>query len=236
MWKAQEDRVFRPRRLMNLDPSRPILYLITRGATTETTTAESPEFRLIIEQVSAAVAAGIDLIQLREKRLPAWVLFELTRQAVALMRGTATRLFVNDRADIAAGAGAHGVHLTQQSIDAATIRRTFGDNLLIGASTHSVEEARTARTGGADFIVFGPVFETASKHEYGAPVGVEELSKVTRELVDFPLLALGGIMLDNFALCLNAGARGVAGISLFSQPQNLKSIAARIKNASGSSD
>jgi thiamine-phosphate pyrophosphorylase len=215
---------------MNLDPSRPILYLITRGATTETTTPNSLEFKQIIEQVSAAAHGGIDLIQLREKRLSAGVLFELTRRAVALTRDTASRLFVNDRADIAAGAGADGVHLTQQSIDTATIRRTFGDDFVIGASTHSVEEARTARTGGADFIVFGPVFETASKREYGAPVGVRKLSQVTRELADFPVLALGGITMHNFALCLNAGARGVAGISLFSQPQNLQSIAARIKN------
>jgi thiamine-phosphate pyrophosphorylase len=214
---------------MKLDLSKAILCLITPGATTESTTVDNPEFKQIIEQVSAAVAAGIDLVQLREKRLSARVLFELTRQTVALTRGTATRLLVNDRADIAAGAGADGVHLTTRSIDAATIRRTFGNKFVIGASTHSVEEARTARTDGADFIVFGPVFETASKREYGAPVGVEELSNVTQELADFPVLALGGVTMDNFALCLNAGARGVAGISLFRQPQTFKSIAAQFK-------
>ncbi len=215
---------------MNLDPSRPILYLITRGATTETTTPKSLEFQQIIEQVSAAADRGIGLIQLREKRLTARMLFELTQRAVAITRGTATRLLVNDRADIAAGAGADGVHLTAQSIDVASIRHTFGNNFMIGASTHSAEEARAARTGGANFIVFGPVFETVSKREYGAPVGIEKLSHVTRELADFPVLALGGITMDNFGLCLNAGARGVAGISLFSKPQNLESIAARIKN------
>jgi len=215
---------------MNLDPSRPILYLITRGATTETTTPKSLEFEQIIEQVSAAADRGIDLIQIREKRLSACVLFELTQRVVALTRGTATRLLVNDRADIAAGTGADGVHLSVQSIDAASIRHTFGNDFMIGASTHSLDEARAARTGSADFIVFGPVFETASKREYGAPVGVEELSRVTRELADLPVLALGGITMDNFGLCLNGGARGVAGISLFSQPQNLGSIAARIKN------
>jgi thiamine-phosphate pyrophosphorylase len=215
---------------MKLDLSKAILYLITRGATTESTTAGSPEFKQIIEQVLAAVTAGIDLVQLREKRLSGRVLFELTQQTAALTRGTPTRVLVNDRADIAAGAGADGVHLTTRSIEAATIRRTFGNNFVIGASTHSVAEARTARTGGADFIVYGPVFETASKREYGMPVGVKELSNVTRALADFPVFALGGVTMDNFALCLNAGARGVAGISLFGQSQNLKSIAARIKN------
>jgi thiamine-phosphate pyrophosphorylase len=214
---------------MKLDLSKPILYLITRGATTEATTAHRPEFTQIIEHVSAAVAAGIDLVQLREKRLPARVMFELTRQVVSLTRGSATRVLINDRADIAAAAGADGVHLTAQSIDAATIRRTFGSELLIGVSTHSVDEAKTAKQAGADFVVFGPVFDTASKREYGAPVGVETLSVVIDELGDFPLLALGGITIDNLPGCLDAGARGIAGISLFSQPQELKSRAAKIK-------
>jgi len=214
---------------MKLDPSKPILYLITRGATTEATTPDSPEFRKILEQVSAAAAAGIDLIQLREKRLSARVLFELARKAMSVTRGTATRVLVNDRADIAAGAGAHGVHLSTLSIDAARIRRTFGSEFLIGVSTHSVAEARMARDADADFIVFGPVFDTSSKREYGTPVGVDELSCVASELPSFPVLALGGITMDNFAFCLNAGAGGIAGISLFSQPHDLKSSAVQIK-------
>lgn len=215
---------------MKADPSKPILYLITRGATTEATTADSPEFKRIIEQVSLAVSASFDAVQLREKRLSARVLFDLTCEAARLTRGTGTCLLVNDRADIAAGAGANGVHLTTQSMDAAIIRRTFGNDFVIGASTHSVGEARMAQRAGADFIVFGPVFETASKREYGAPLGVEKLSDVASDLADFPVLALGGVTMENFALCMNAGARGVAGISLFSQLQNLKNIAARIKN------
>jgi len=215
---------------MKLDPSKPILYLITRGATTEATRVDSPEFNQIIECVSVAVAAEIDLIQLREKRLSARVLFELTRQAFALTRGTATRLVVNDRSDIAAAAGADGVHLASVSIDAARIRRTFGTEFLVGVSTHSVAEARTAKDAGADFIVFGPVFDTSSKRGYGSPAGVTGLSGVTRELTDFPVLALGGITMENFTRCLSAGARGIAGISLFSQPHELKTIAAQIKN------
>ena len=220
---------------MKLDPSRPILYLITRGETTKTTTAAGQEFKDIIEQVSTAVVAGIDLIQLREKRLPARVLFELTRQSAALTRDTATRLLVNDRADIAAGAGADGVHLTGQSIDASNIRRTFGDNFVIGVSTHSFEEARAAKQVGANFAVFGPVFDTASKRHYGTPIGVKELSHVTRKLGEFPVLALGGLTIDNFDLCLNAGASGVAGISLFGKSHELKQIVARIKSG-GSGD
>jgi thiamine-phosphate pyrophosphorylase len=199
---------------MKLDLLKPILYLITRGATSDTTTAESREFQEILKLVSAASAAGIDLIQIREKKLNARVLSELTERAVALTAGTPTRILVNDRADIAVGTGA-GVHLTTQSLNAGTVRRTFGDDLLIGASTHSIDEARAARDHGADFVVFGPIFETGSKVQYGEPVGLEPLSKAAGELTPFPLLALGGISIENAVNCLRAGASGVAGISLF---------------------
>jgi thiamine-phosphate pyrophosphorylase len=208
---------------MKLDLSTPILYLITRGETAETTTAESSAFLKILNQVSAAVAAGIDLIQIREKKLSARALFELTERAVELTAGKRTRIIVNDRADIAAGTGAAGVHLTTRSIDAATIRKTFGEDFLIGASTHSLDEARAARDGGADFAVFGPIFETTSKPEYGPPLGLEALTEAARELAPFPLLALGGISVENAHECLRAGASGIAGISLFADPVKLKS-------------
>ena len=107
---------------MPLNLSRPILYLITRGATIEDTTPEAPEFARILDQISVAVAAEIDLVQIREKQLTARVLFELVERASELTRGTNTRLLVNDRADVAVGAGADGVHLTTQSLDSGTIR------------------------------------------------------------------------------------------------------------------
>lgn len=214
---------------MTLDLSKPILYLITPGASTEQTTPDSPESKQILEQVSAGVAAGIDLIQLREKRLTARVLFELTRQAAAITSGTATRLLVNDRADIAAGAGADGVHLTTQSIDPRTIRKTFGNNFLIGVSTHSLVEARAAKEGGADFILFGPVFATASKENYGPPVGIEELARVAREVRPLSVLALGGVNSENAADCLRAGASGIAGISLFEQPEQFGELVAKLR-------
>ena len=203
---------------MKFATSKPILYLITPGATAETTTADSPEFRKILEQIFAAIAAGIDLIQIREKRLPTRVLFELAERAVALSRGTQSRILINDRADIAAGAGAEGVHLTTRSIAAATIRKTFGRHFLIGASTHSREEATAARDGGADFAVFGPIFETTSKINYGPPAGLNALAEAARELSPFPLLALGGVSIENAQECVRAGASGIAGISLFADP------------------
>src|SRR5215831_402536 len=114
MWKARHSlrRAFR----MQFNPSKPILYLITRGTTTEQTTRDSPEFASTLNQISAAVAAGVDLIQIREKQLTTRVLVELVTAAAELTRGAKTRLLVNDRADVAAGAGAAGVHLTARSL------------------------------------------------------------------------------------------------------------------------
>lgn len=218
---------------MSLNLSKPILYLITRGATTEATTPGSPECTQILNQVAAAVAAGIDLIQIREKQLTARVLFELVSEAGKITRSAKTRLLVNDRADIAADAGADGVHLTTQSLDAGTIRKTFGEKFLIGASTHSLAEASAAQTQGADFVVFGPVFQTESKLQFGSPRGLDELAQVVRALAGLPVLALGGVSMINAADCLAAGARGIAGISLFNKPENFSSLFATIREAGG---
>ncbi len=213
--------------LKNLSP--PILYLITRGATTETTSPTSPEFQNILLQVRAAVAAQIDLIQIREKRLTARVLFELAERAVEITRKSSTRILINDRADIAAGAGAHGVHLTTQSLDVAVIRNSFDREFLIGASTHSWEEAEQAYEQGADFIVLGPILPTLSKEKYGAPLGLEKFSAVCGNLGGFPVLALGGVSQISAEQCFEAGASGVAGISLFSDPSDLQTVAAAIR-------
>ena len=214
-----------------LNLSKPILYLITRGATDETTTAESAEFHQVLWHLSAAVSAGIQLIQIREKKLTTRVLLELVSRAVRITQGTATRVLVNDRADVAAGAGADGLHLTTQSLEAAVVRKAFGDRLLIGASTHSAEEAQQAMNGGANFIVFGPVFETPAKMKYGPPVGLQALSELASKIKPFPILALGGITIANAAECLRAGASGIAGISLFAEPQSLSNVATVIREA-----
>ncbi|MDX6613717.1 MAG: thiamine-phosphate pyrophosphorylase [Blastocatellia bacterium] len=189
----------------------------------------SKEFQDILTLVSAAVAAGIDLIQLREKQLTSRTLYELTAAAAEITHESATALLVNDRADIARGAGADGVHLTSNSIDAAVIRRTFGDDLLIGVSTHSQAEVERARDAKADFAVFGPVFETGSKMQYGHPVGIKGLGEATIAGSPFPVMALGGISTANAAECLRAGAAGVAGISLFAEPSSLQSTVAAIR-------
>jgi thiamine-phosphate pyrophosphorylase len=133
-------------------------------------------------------------------------------------------LLVNDRSDIARAAGADGVHLTAQSLPVAVVRKTCGAEFLIGVSTHSLAEAQAARDAGADFVVFGPVFETESKRAYGAPQGPEKLREVTRALGEFPVVAIGGITLENFSECFEAGARGVAAIRMLNTAENMDRI------------
>ena len=178
----------------------------------------------------AAVVARIDLVQIREKNLTGRVLYQLATSAAGITKGSATKLLINDRSDIAAAAGADGVHLTTSSLPTAVVRQSFGDGLLIGVSTHSIEEARRARQGGADFAVFGPVFDTASKKEFGEPPELTGLARVCSELSPFPVLALGGVRIGNVAECIRAGARGVAAIRMLQQPAQLTDIADEIRS------
>lgn len=185
----------------------------------------------MLQLIRAAVAAQVDLIQIREKNLNASVLYELAARAADLTRKNSTSLLINDRSDLAAAAGADGVHLTTSSLPPDVVRRTFGERFLIGASTHSAEEAISARRDGADFVVFGPVFETASKREYGEAVGLARLTEVSTALSPFPVLALGGVTTANVADCLQAGAQGVAGISMFAEPEKLSDVVEQIRRA-----
>lgn len=162
------------------------------------------------------------MIQIRERDLSA-------RQLCSVIASAArrTNILVNDRADVAASSDA-GVHLTTRSMPVEVVRAAFGSQILIGASTHTIDEVETANVGGADFVVFGPVFETPSKREYGAPVGLDALKHVaTRSRI--PVLALGGVNLSNYKRALDAGAAGVAGISMFIEAMNLANLVAEIK-------
>jgi thiamine-phosphate pyrophosphorylase len=156
-------------------------------------------------------------------------LYELAANAAGITRGSATRLLVNDRSDVAAAAGADGVHLTTSSLHADVVRGAFGDEFLIGVSTHSLAEADLARRGGADFVVFGPVFETASKKEYGSAQGLANLARVSSELAPLPVLALGGVTTSNVADCIQASARGVAAIRMFDEPERLGEVVNAIR-------
>lgn len=170
------------------------------------------------------------MVQIRERDLSARDLYCLTKTVTELLRGRGTQVLVNDRADIAAGTGA-GVHLTTRSLTAEVVRAAFGPDILIGVSTHNQEEAEAAKRGGADFIVFGPVFHTPGKAEYGEPVGPEALRRVSASS-GMPVIALGGINPTNVHDALQAGAAGIAGISMFirsADSQDLSEMVATIK-------
>jgi thiamine-phosphate pyrophosphorylase len=210
---------------------RKLIYLITNGQTTTETTPATEEFARLLQLAQAAVDANIDLLQIRERSLSAGVLYALTAAIAKLTRGSNTKLLVNDRADIAATAGADGVHLASSSLPAHVVRKAFGDEFLIGVSTHSVADALVARTEGADFAVFGPVFSTPSKVKYGEPQGLKQLEAVTSALGDFPVLALGGINIERVEDCISAGAQGVAGIRMLNDPSQLERTVDQIRES-----
>jgi thiamine-phosphate pyrophosphorylase len=164
----------------------------------------------LLESIARNIASGVDWVQIREKDLAARELFDLVRRAVAL----AGKILVNTRLDVAIAAGAAGVHLPAGSVAPRDWRPITPAGFLIGVSCHSLDDVTRAQEEGADYVVFGPVFAPLSKTSDLAPWGLKELQRVSRA-VRIPVLALGGITIENEAACVEAGAAGVAGISLF---------------------
>ena len=189
-----------------------------------------------LDVAARAALDGVDMIQIRAKELSGRRLSELVRSVVALRplpygRGsevllnrdrkgtvvepttkTHTKILVNTRTDIALACGAHGVHLPAGSIAPAKIRQTVPDGFLIGVSCHTIAELQAAQSEGADFAVFGPIFPSVTKS--GNPIGIEALRQAAAA-VHLPIYALGGVKKENAPLCIQAGAAGIAGISLF---------------------
>jgi thiamine-phosphate pyrophosphorylase len=182
--------------------------------------------------IRRAAAAGAGWIQIREKDLDSRSLVELARFAVGETRENSVRVLVNDRLDVALAANAAGVHLGENSLPLEAVtewRRSTGRlDFLIGASCHSLESARAAERCGADYIFFGPVFATPSKAAFGAPQGTERLREVCAS-VGIPVLAIGGVNVENARECLAAGAAGIAAIRLFQDVKDTDELAARLR-------
>jgi thiamine-phosphate pyrophosphorylase len=208
-------------------PSPILIYLITGGETTAKNFAR--QFRKTLKLIERAVKAEISLVQIREKRLSARLVFRLASEAVKITKGTTTKLLVNDRADIALAAGADGVHLPANSLPAGIIRGNFPPGFIIGVSAHGIKEAEKAKLQNADFVTFGPVFATPSKAKYGPPQGAARLRRICQKLKPFPVVALGGINEYNFAEALRAGAKGVAAIRFLSEAEKLSEISRKIR-------
>jgi len=157
--------------------------------------------------LECAVREGVEMMQVREKHLPAGALFALVREAVAITAGSATRVLVNDRLDVALAAGAHGVHLRGSSWPVERVRAVVPAGFLIGVSCHAGDGIPAA----ADFAVLSPVF---AKPGYAPPLGLERFGELARA-APVPVFALGGVTWENAPACLAAGAAGIAGIRLF---------------------
>ena len=155
---------------------------------------------------------GVRAVQLREKDLGGRELFVLAEKTKRLCERYQANLFVNDRVDVALGVDADGVHLGGDSMPVRAARELLGAEKLIGVSTHSIDEAREAEQEKADFILFGPVYLTASKAAYGEPQGLGRLKKVV-EKIFLPVYAIGGVKVENIAEVKETGVRGIALIS-----------------------
>ncbi|HUX08524.1 MAG TPA: thiamine phosphate synthase [Acidobacteriota bacterium] len=186
----------------------------------------------LLDYIRRASAAGIEMIQIREKDMVARDLLALVRRAVETASEYRTAILVNDRVDIALAAGADGVHLGNHSAPPAAVREIVPPGFLIGVSTHTPDEVRAAVDGGADFITFGPVFFTASKAKYGPPVGLEALAAACGE-ASIPVYPIGGIDSGSYPELLGQPVAGLAAISLFQMAADIKLLVLQIRKTLG---
>lgn len=174
----------------------------------------------LFNAIEEALKAGVKAVQLREKDLAIRDLLGMAYKMRELTEKYNSKLFINDRADVAIAVDADGVHLGQQSMPPDAVRKIAKKDFLIGVSTHSLNEALEAEQKGADFITFGPIYETPSKMKYGNPVGVDSL-RLVKSKISIPVFALGGIKKDKVDEVVKTGADGVAVISGILEAKNI---------------
>ena len=170
-----------------------------------------PAGAALIDSIRVNLAAGVEWIQIREKDLSARELFDLVTQALSLPNPHGSKILVNTRVDVALAAGAAGAHLPAGSPPPRIWRALTPPGFLVGVSSHTIDEVRAAQDEGADYAVFGPVFSPLSKATGLEPRGLAQAARA----VGIPVLALGGITASNVEDCIQAGAAGVAAISLY---------------------
>ena len=186
----------------------------------------------LVERVAAAVRGGANMVQLRDKEASGRELLEMGLQLRNTIEGRAL-LFVNERVDVALACGADGVQLGEEALPVSAARRVAGEKLLIGRSVHSVEGAVEAEREGADLLVVGTIFATAS-HPGARPAGVSLLREVASR-VRIPFIGIGGIDASNAAQVVGAGAVGVAVIRSVLAASDPEEAARNLRQALSSS-
>jgi len=179
------------------------LYLVTDRS--------APLATSLQDAVESCLAAGLKAVQLREKDMAVRDLLGLAHTLRDSTRRHAAKLLINDRADVALAVGADGVQRAGTSLPVSALRAISPPGFLIGASVHDIAEARAAESAGADFLLFGPVYETPSKRQYGPPQGLAALERVSAA-VSLPVFAVGGVTPGRVAEVTRTGAAGVAVI------------------------
>jgi thiamine-phosphate pyrophosphorylase len=196
---------------------------------------------VVRETIQLAIQAGVDWVQIREKDMPARELVDLVRDAVRAadaLVGTsdghvAPRVVVNNRLDVALAAGAAGVHLGRESVNVRDVVKwcrsgNAPPEFMIGVSCHSLEEAREAESAGANYIFFGPVFETPSKRAFGEPQGMARLAEICAS-VGIGVIAIGGADEVNAQDCMRAGAAGIAAIRMFQEARDVRVLKSAVQ-------
>ncbi len=190
----------------------PRIYLISSGE-------ENSDPGRLIRQLNLLPSFMPYIVQIREKNLEAKQLLTLALQARKIQLPTGSLLLCNERADVALAAGLDGVHLPENACPTDKLQ-AFASNFIFGCSIHSQKALHIAEQSGADYLLFGPVFDTPSKRKYGAPQGLKKLGEFCRT-TSLPVYALGGITPRNAALCMAEGAYGTAGLSIFQDTSRL---------------
>jgi thiamine-phosphate pyrophosphorylase len=182
-----------------------------------------------IERVATAMIEGdVDIIQLRAKESPLTEIVGHAERLHKLTTAAAIPLIVNDYAEVAAQVPVEGVHVGQEDDSIATAREKAGREIIVGRSTHSLEQASAALQEGADYIGFGPIFATPTKPDY-KPIGMENIKRVHAE-VTVPIFCIGGIKIDNLGEVMAAGAKRVAIVSGLLKAQDIVKYAHACKN------
>lgn len=201
------------------------LYLIT-----DRTQTKGRDLLWVLEQ---ALDAGVKAIQLREKDLGGRDLFSLAEKLSKLCQSYRSALFINERIDIALAVDAAGVQLGTGSVPVQIARELLGAHKMIGVSTHFLDEAMEAQEGGADFVLFGPVYLTPSKVAYGAPQGLNRLKEIV-EKISLPVYAIGGVKLDYIPDLRRVGVFGIALISAIINSNSPKAATSELLRAMAS--